>query len=156
MALTAEWFTHHRSRIACWHRDRLDEVLEDLATMQAEIQQLQQQIAGRPASVHITASQEGNPMASFAPGKPITFTATTDNAEGVALATDETGQPFTYTWTTTAGTLVAGADSTTVTISDAPLGDVTVTATNNLGFVSLPCVATVADQTPTQVTVTAS
>jgi hypothetical protein len=175
-ALTSDWFTEHRRRISCWHEDRLDEALEDIALMQAEIEQLQQENADRPASVHVTASLEGQTMSSFAPGAPITFTASlegqtmssfapgapitftaaTDNAEGVALTTDTSGQPFTYTWTTSAGTIVTGADTSVITISDAPLGDVAATATNNVGLVSLPCDATVADQTPATVTVTAS
>ena len=147
-ALEAEWFARHRSRMACWHHDRLDEALRDIALMQREIEQLQQELAGRPASVHVTASQEGNTMSSFAPGAPITFTAVTDNAEGAPVAD-------TYTWTTTAGTIVPGPDSTTITISDAPLGDVTATATDPSGL-SGSATATVADQTPASVTVTAS
>lgn len=109
----------------------------------------------RPVSVTVTASQRGTSMTDFAPGATITFSAATDNAEGVALATDATGQPFTYTWTASAGTIVAGADTTTITISDAPLGEVTVTATDNAGFAGSVTV-TVADQTPTSVTVTAA
>lgn len=154
-ALEADWFARHRSRMACWHPDRLDEALRDIAAMQQEIQQLQHELAGHPASVHITASQEGHTMSDFAPGTTITFTAATLNAEGVPLTTDTNGQPFTYTWTTTAGTIAPGPDTTTITISDAPLGDVTATATDNAGFTG-QTTATVADQTPATVTVTAS
>ena len=85
---------------------------------------------------------------SFAPGAVITFTAVSANAEHVAVAD-------TYTWTATAGTIVPGADSTTVTISDAPLGDVTVTATDPAGLAGSVTV-TVADPTPASVTVTAA
>lgn len=84
----------------------------------------------------------------FAPGATITFTAVSDNAEGMAVAD-------TYTWTATAGTIVAGADSSTVTISDAPLGDVTATAMDPLGLAASGT-ATVADLTPATVTVTVS
>lgn len=147
-ALEAEWFAEHRQRMACWHHGRLDEALRDIALMQREIEQLQQENASRPASVHVTASQEGHTMSSFAPGQTITFTAVSDNAENVVVAD-------TYSWSTTAGTIVPGADTTTVTISDAPLGDLTVTATDPAGL-SGSVVATVADQTPASVTVTAS
>lgn len=85
---------------------------------------------------------------SFAPGATITFTAVSDNAEGMAVAD-------TYTWTSDAGTIVPGPDSSTITISDAPLGDVTATATDPLGLTA-SATATVADDTPASVTVTVS
>jgi hypothetical protein len=100
-----------------------------------------------PTHITIHTHTEGTSM-SFAPGAPITFTATSQNAESVDV-------PDTYEWTTTAGTIVPGPDSTTVTISDAPLGDLTVTATDPLG-ISGQTTVTVADQTPFAVTVTAS
>lgn len=87
-------------------------------------------------------------MASFAPGATITFTAASANAKSQPVADS-------YTWATTAGSIVPGADSTTVTISDAPLGDVTVTATDPNGLAGSVTV-TVADQTPASVTVTAA
>lgn len=148
MALTADWFTHHRERMTHWHRDRLEEVLADIAVMQQEIEQLQHEQAGQPASVTVTATLEGQTMSSFAPGATITFTAASTNKEDITV-TD------TYTWTTTAGTIVPGTDDTTVTISDAPLGDFTVTATDPASLTGSTTV-TVADQTPTTVTVTAS
>lgn len=100
-----------------------------------------------PTHITIHTHTEGTTM-SFAPGATITFTATSQNAESVDV-------PDTYEWTTTAGTIVPGPDSSTITISDAPLGDVTVTATDPLGL-SGNITATVADPTPVTVTVTAS
>lgn len=148
-ALTADWWDHHRRRMSCWHHDRLDQILDDLAVMQTEILELQQELADRPARITITPTdQEGTTMTSFAPGQTITFTAVSDNAEGQPV-TD------TYTWTTTAGTIVPGTDDTTITISDAPLGDLTVTATDPAGLAGSVTV-TVADQTPATVTVTAA
>ena len=150
-ALSAEWFTHHRERMSCWRHHELDDlgtVVLDLEQMLWEVHDLIQSELAQPKCVHVTASQEGNPMSSFAPGATITFTAVTDNAEG-APVTD------TYTWSTTAGTIVDGPDNTTVTISDAPLGDLTVTATDTAGL-SGSATVTVADQTPASVTVTAS
>lgn len=44
-ALSPDWFAHHRERMSCWHHDRLDEVLQDLDVMQAEILELQQELA---------------------------------------------------------------------------------------------------------------
>lgn len=148
-ALSSEWFTHHRARMACWHHDRIDEALDDIRRMEAEILELLEQRSTTPTHVTVTATdQEGNTMSTFAPGQTITFTAASANAEGVAV-TD------TYTWATTAGTIVDGTDSTIVTISDAPLGDLTVTATDPAGLAGSVTV-TVADDTPTTVTVTAS
>lgn len=152
-ALSAEWWGHHRERQSCWHPDRLDEALHDIATMQREIQQLQQELAQQhdntPTAVTITATnQEGHTMTTYAPGATATFTAVANNAEGQPV-TD------TYTWATTVGTIVDGADTTTVTISDAPLGDLTVTATDLNGITGSVTV-TIADQTPASVTVTAS
>lgn len=159
-ALSSEWFQEHRGRMACWHHDDLSQIRHDLATMQHEIDQLEAELAAQhdttPTAVTITATnQEGTPMTTYAPGATITFTAATVNAEQQPLATDTNGQPFTYTWTASAGTIVPGPDTTTITISDAPLGDVTATATDNAGF-SGQTTATVADQTPAGVTVTAS
>jgi hypothetical protein len=146
--LTAEWFTHHRSRMACWHHERPEEALEDIRRMEAEILELLEQRSTTPTSISIYTTLEGAPMTTFAPGQTITFTAVSDNAEGQPVAD-------TYTWSTTTGTIVDGADSTTVTISDAPLGDLTVTATDPTGLTGEVTV-TVADQTPASVTVTAS
>jgi hypothetical protein len=139
--------------MACWHPGRLDEAFEDIHRMEAEILQLQQELAAQhattPAVITITPTdQEGNIVTTYAPGQTATFTAVSDNAENQPVAD-------TYTWSTTAGTIVPGADTTTVTISDAPLGDLTVTATDPAGL-SGTVTVTIADQTPASVTVTAA
>jgi hypothetical protein len=134
------------------HQCDFPELERALEQFERELREALRHCHGQPqpraAIITITATQEGNPMSSFAPGATITFTAASDNAEGQPV-TD------TYTWSTTAGTIVPGADTTTVTISDAPVGDVTVTATDPAGLQGAVTV-TVADQTPTTVTVTAA
>lgn len=150
---SSEWFAEHREHLGWWRHGNERRILDYLAELQAEMEQLLRAQQATPVKVTVTATQ-GDTM-SKAPGETITFTATTDNAEGVALAADANGQPFTYTWETTAGTIVPGADTTTITVSDAPLGDVTATATGSAGFVG-SATETVADQTPTSVNVTAS
>jgi hypothetical protein len=46
--------------MANWHRDRLDEALEDIATMQREITELQQELAAQhdttPTQITLTVS----------------------------------------------------------------------------------------------------
>lgn len=124
------------------HLDRLDHDVDQLLALAR---------ANDRAPAHITVTttdQEGTTMTTFAPGATITFTAGSENAENQAVADS-------YTWTTTAGTIVPGPDSTTITISDAPIGDVTATATDPLG-ISGSATATVADQTPATVNVTVS
>lgn len=148
-AFTAEWFSHHRERMACWHHERPHDALEDIRRMEAEILELLEQRSTTPTRITITPTdQEGNIVTTFAPGQTATFTAVSDNAEGAPVAD-------TYTWSTTAGTIVPGADDTSITISDAPLGDLTVTATDPAGLTGTVTV-TIADQTPASITVTAS
>lgn len=150
-ALSSEWFTHHRERMSGWHHHELDDladVINDLEQMLIEVHDLVRSELAEPKHVTVTASQEGNTMTSFAPGATITLTAVSDNAENVPVAD-------TYTWTTIAGTISAGPDSTTATLVNAPLGDVTVTATDPAGLVGTLTV-TVADQTPATITVTAA
>jgi hypothetical protein len=133
------------------HQCDFNELERDLEALDGELRAVLahcQPCGDRPAAVTVTATLEGQPMSSFAPGATITFTAVSDNAEQQPVAD-------TYTWATTAGTIVSGADSTTITISDAPLGDVTVTATDPAGLAGSVTV-TVADQTPASVTVTAA
>lgn len=155
-ALSSQWFAAHRERMACWHHDDLGQILEDVEQIKHEVWELIQLQLHIPANVTVTATdQEGNTMSTFAPGATITFTAATVNAEGTPLATDADGNPFTYTWATTAGTIAPGADTSVITISDAPLGDLTVTATDPAGLAGTVTV-TVADQTPVAVTVTAA
>jgi hypothetical protein len=137
----------HARRHSCCSQ----EVERHLDELQAEVDQLLALARANdraPARIHVTVTTEGNTMTTFAPGAPITFTAGSDNAENQPVAD-------TYTWTSTAGTIVPGPDSTTITISDAPLGDVTATATDPLGIAG-SATATVADQTPTVVNVTVS
>lgn len=148
-ALTAEWFTAHRERMACWHHERPHDALEDIRRMEAEILELLEQRSTTPSRVTITPTdQEGNIVTTYAPGATATFTATSTNAEGAPVAD-------TYTWTATTGTIVPGADDTTITISDAPVGDLTVTATNPAAL-SNSVTVTIADSTPASITVTAS
>ncbi len=133
------------------HHADFDEIEQHLDHLDREVAQLLALARANdraPARITLTATTEGTPMTTFAPGQTITFAAVSDNAEGAPVGD-------TYTWATTAGTIVAGADTTTVTISDAPLGDVTVTATDPAGL-SGSVTVTVADQTPATVTVTAS
>jgi len=108
------------------HQCDFPELERALEQFEAELREALRHCHGQPqpraAIITITATQEGNPMSSFAPGATITFTAASDNA---------------------------------VTISDAPVGDVTVTATDPAGLQGAVTV-TVADQTPTTVTVTAA
>lgn len=142
-------FAGLRQLVKLRHQCDFGELERALEALEADLRRaLHHCHASTPTRVTVTATQEGHTTMSFAPGKPITFTAVSDNTENVPV-TD------TYTWTTTAGTIVPGADSTTVTISDAPLGDTTVTATDPAGHAGAVTV-TVADQTPATVTVTAA
>jgi len=101
----------------------------------------------RPASIPVTASHEGAPMATYTPGTPVDFTADVKNAE----LQDITDQ---VTWSTTAGTLTPDADNPLVAhLTDAPLGDVTVTATTSNGIPASDT-ATFADQTPASISLT--
>lgn len=59
-ALSGDWFAHHRERMACWHEGRIDEVIREMAEMQAEICELQQELAQQhdttPAQIILTVS----------------------------------------------------------------------------------------------------
>ncbi len=117
------------------HHADFDEIEQHLDHLDREVAQLLALARANdraPARITLTATTEGTPMTTFAPGQTITFAAVSDNAEGAPVG-----------------------DTTTVTISDAPLGDVTVTATDPAGL-SGSVTVTVADQTPATVTVTAS
>lgn len=87
-------------------------------------------------------------MSSFPQGSPVTITAVVENAEGVVV-------PDVLTWTTTAGTLTTDATGLVSTVVDAPIGDVTVTASDSIG-VTGSVVFTVVDATPASITLTAS
>jgi len=98
----------------------------------------------RPASVHVT--HQGDTMGTYAPGTPIDFAAAADNAEQQPVTTQ-------FSWATTAGTITPAADTLTAVLTDAPLGETTVTATAANGVAGSDTV-TVADQTVATVTVT--
>lgn len=153
MALTAEWFTHHRERMSRWHRDDLKQILEDLATMQAEIQQLQQQLAGHPASGTITATtKDGTVTDTYAPGTTIYLTAGSFlNAEGAPITGTVPG-----TWASDQGTITANpANADEAQLVNVPLGTAVVTFTTTGGLV-LNYTAVVADQTPVSGVITGS
>ena len=146
MALTPEWFAHHRERMSLWHHSRLDEALADIAVMQTEIEQLQQQLAAQPAAVTITATSEGLVMPQFPQNATIDLTADVKNAEQVDI-------PDVVAWTTTGGTLTPNpTDSRTATLVNTPLGDTTVTATTSNGLAATYTVTTV-DSVPASITV---
>lgn len=46
-ALTPEWFERHRERLHHWRHDNLHEVLEDLELLQAEVLELQAELAAQ-------------------------------------------------------------------------------------------------------------
>lgn len=100
-----------------------------------------------PASITITATQGGTTMGTYAPGAPIALTADVKNAEQQDI-TDA------VTWSATAGTISADpSNPLKATLTGAPLGDTTVTATTSNGIPATDTV-TVADQTPASITVT--
>jgi len=86
-------------------------------------------------------------MGTYAPGAPIDLTADVKNAEQQDI-TDQ------VSWSTTAGTVTPDATNPLkAVLTDAPLGDTTVTATTSNGIAATDTV-TVADQTPASITVT--
>lgn len=143
---TPEFFAEHREHLGWWRPGNERRILDYLAELQAEVEQLLADQQARITTVTVTATT-GESIVSKNLGDTITFTA---------ASTDKDGNPVadTYTWTATAGTIVPGADSTTITISDAPVGDVTATATDPSG-ISGSATETVVDA-PATVTVTAS
>lgn len=103
----------------------------------------------RPASITLTATSQGATMGTYAPGATIDLTADVKNAEQQDI-TDA------VTWNTTAGTITPdAANPLKATLTGAPLGDTTVTATTSNGIAAEDTV-TVADQTPASITVTDS
>lgn len=156
-ALSGDWFAHHRERMACWHHDRLDEALHDIRRMEAEITELQQELAQQrsttPATVTITArDKDGTMTDTYAPGATIYLTATVTNAEGTPL----TG--IAGTWATDQGTITQNPNNPQeATLVNAPVGQFNVTFTTTGDTVvgsSYP--GTVADQAPATVTITGS
>jgi hypothetical protein len=100
---------------------------------------------------HVTVTPEENSVSNTYPlGSSPKFTAAVANAENLALP----GTPV--SWTATAGTISADPNNPGVaTLANAPLGDVTVTATTENG-VSGSDTVTIIDNTPASVTVTDS
>jgi UDP-N-acetylglucosamine enolpyruvyl transferase len=148
--LVQHWRCGSDTRAIEQHLDQLqDEIADEQNTLTHIRAQLAELLRRTPDRVptHVTVTTEGNLM-SYAPGQTITFTAVSNNAEGFPVADQ-------YTWTVSAGTPIAGPDSSSITVSDAPLGDVTATATDLLGLAGSVTVSVV-DQTPATVTVTAS
>lgn len=102
-----------------------------------------------PASITLTATPQGDTMGTYAPGATIALTADVKNAEQQDI-TDA------VVWSTSAGTIAADpANPLKATLTGAPLGDTTVTATTSNG-ISATDTVTVADQTPASITVTDS
>lgn len=124
------------------------------------LERLEHKIAGRccdhpcaatPASITLTASDipGGPPMSSYPAGATVYLTAAVTNAESVPV-------PDAVTWSASAGTITA--DSTNpewANLVNAPLGDVTVTATTSNGIQATDTV-TIVDSTPAAITVTDS
>lgn len=111
----------------------------------------QHQCGNEPAHITLTASTspEGTPMASYALGAPVYLTAAVANAEQTPI-TDA------VTWSASAGTVTADpANPLWATLADAPLGDVTVTATTSNGLTATDTV-TIVDNTPATVSLTDS
>jgi len=134
------WFDHHRRRLHHWRHDNLLQVLEDIRDLEAQI------LAALQGPVTVTV-HHGGTMGTYAPGTPIKFTAQAENAEAQPVTT-------TFSWTASAGTITADDPTgATATLVNAPIGDVTVTATADNG-VQGSDTATVADQTVVTVTVT--
>lgn len=101
--------------------------------------------------VHVTVTPLEESVSNTYPlGSSPRFTAAVANAEGAVLP----GTPV--SWTATAGTLVSDPTNPDARIlTNAPLGDVTVTATTDNG-VSGSDTITIVDSTPASVTVTDS
>lgn len=146
--------THRLGRVrdhARCHRYRdLDIELREIA---AELERIEHDLAYcrvfLPA--HVTVTPEESSLSNTYPlGSSPRFTAAVANAEGAALP----GTPV--NWSATAGTISADpANPGVATLVNAPLGDVTVTATTDNG-VSGSDMITIVDNTPASVTVTDS
>lgn len=105
----------------------------------------------RPAHITLTASASpgGTPMSSYALGAPVYLTAAVTNAEQTPI-TD------TVSWSASAGTVTADPSNPLwATLVNAPLGDVTVTATTSNGIAAQDTV-TIVDNTPAAITLTDS
>lgn len=143
--------THHLSRVrdhALCHRYR--ELEAELRALEAAVRILERD--NRlfvPAHVTVTPL-EGSMSNTYPLGVPIKFAAAVANGEGGALP----GTPV--TWSATSGTVSADpANPAVATLVNAPIGDVTVTATTENGVTGSDTV-TVIDNVPATVSVTDS
>jgi hypothetical protein len=141
------------------HCHRYRDLDIELRALEAELLVIERDLAycrvfvpGRvfvPASITVTP-EENSVSNTYPLGSSPKFTAAVANAEGAALP----GTPV--SWTSTAGTISADPNNPAVaTLANAPLGDVTVTATTENG-VSGSDTVTIVDNTPASVTVTDS
>lgn len=144
------------------HRD-LERIRELLALgrdvdgeLDRTFQRLEHHLAGhcrhnRPAHITLTASPSpgGPPMSSYAQGAPVYLTAAVTNAEQAPISDA-------VSWSASAGTVTADpANPLWATLVNAPLGDVTVTATTSNGIQASDTV-TIVDNTPAAITLTDS
>jgi hypothetical protein len=135
------------------HHDTDTEILRRLERLEHDLHRrcCEHQCGSEPAHITLTASTypEGPNMSSYPAGSPVYLTAAVTNAEGVAV-TD------TVTWSASAGTVSADpANALWATLVNAPLGDVTVTATTSNGLTATDTV-TIVDGTPAAITLTDS
>jgi len=142
----------HRIRDhALCHRHR--ELEAELRELEVELLVLERDLAYCRAFLpaHVTVTPEESSVPNTYPlGSSPKFTAAVANAEGAPLP----GTPV--SWTATAGTISADpANPGVATLANAPLGDVTVTATTENGIAGSDTV-TLVDNTPASVTVTDS
>ncbi|HZP14624.1 MAG TPA: hypothetical protein VFA96_02290 [Nocardioides sp.] len=139
--------SHIRDHAKCHRHRDLDIELREL---EAELLQLEAIVrAFVPAHVTVT-TLEDSVSNTYPLGSSPRLAAAVANAEGVPLP----GTPV--SWTASAGTLVTDPSNPDVRLlTNAPLGDVTVTATTDNG-VSGSDTITIVDNTPASVTVTDS
>jgi hypothetical protein len=134
------------------HHDADTEILRRLARLEEDIERrCCDHECDAPAHITLTASTspEGTPMASYTLGVPVYFTAAVENAEQVPVADA-------LSWSATAGTVSADpANPLWATLVNAPLGDVTVTATTSNGLTATDTV-TIVDNVPATVSLTDS
>lgn len=139
-----------RDHARCHRYRELDIELREIA---AELERIERDLAycRDLIPVHLTVTTLEESVSNTYPlGSSPKFTAAVANAEGAALP----GTPV--NWSATAGTISADpANPGVATLANAPLGDVTVTATTDNG-VSGSDTITIVDNTPASVTVTDS
>lgn len=140
-----------RDHARCHRHRELDielrELAEELRAIERDLSYVRAQI---PAHVTVT-NLEASVSNTYPLGSTPKFAAAVANAENVPLP----GTPV--TWSSSAGTLVSdpGGDPDVRVLTNAPIGDVTVTATTENGVAGEDTV-TIVDNTPATVTVTDS